>query len=436
MRRILGINIVLIFLCYSISAIAAPVVAVDTDPVTPGVQHHIPVAIGTSFKVDIVVIGVEEARALNVFEFDLGFDPAIVRATSVVSGGFLPSPSAVIESDVTPPDVNFTEGAIGPHTAHGNGILATVTFTALSAGVTVLDLNNVILAALGGINIPGSVIDGAITVLSPTATLSLTPTAKTVTVGEMFNVDIVLSTGGTETTGVDIRYLRYDPRVLAVLDSNPSAPEIQIQPGVLYPIIEANSVDASNGTIHFSQITSGGATVNGSAVLATIVFKAIGVGTTDLIFDFSGGVTTDTNVAIAGVDVLANAFGARITATGVIDKIMPTVTIAANPTTLWPPNGKMVPVTISGSITDDLSGVNASTAVHGVTDEYGQVQPTGSVALRPDGSYSFIIQLQASRRGNDQDGRQYIVTISAQDNAGNMGSAATGVIVPHDQGKK
>lgn len=92
----------------------------------------------------------------------------------------------------------------------------------------------------------------------------------------------------------------------------------------------------------------------------------------------------------------------------------------------------MVPITISGTITDPTSGV--STATYAVKDEYGSVQPSGSVTL-VNGSYSFTIQLQASRNGNDQDGRQYTITVSVRDKAGNQRSAATGVTVPHDQGK-
>ena len=116
------------------------------------------------------------------------------------------------------------------------------------------------------------------------------------------------------------------------------------------------------------------------------------------------------------------------------DVTPPVITITATPETLWPPNGRMVPVIISGTITDAGSGVDAGTAAYAVTDEYGQVQPKGSVTLRPDGRYSFTIQLQASRNGNDQNGRKYIITVGAKDNDGNMGSAATGVTVPHDQG--
>jgi hypothetical protein len=116
------------------------------------------------------------------------------------------------------------------------------------------------------------------------------------------------------------------------------------------------------------------------------------------------------------------------------DVTPPAITIAATPETLWPPNGKLVPVTVSGTITDAGSGVKPSTAAYVVTDEYGQVQPKGSVTLRADESYSFTIQLQASRNGGDQDGRHYTITVRAQDDTGNTGAASTVVIVPHDQG--
>jgi hypothetical protein len=109
------------------------------------------------------------------------------------------------------------------------------------------------------------------------------------------------------------------------------------------------------------------------------------------------------------------------------------ITVSANPTTLWPPNGKMVPVIISGTITDLESGVNASTAIFEVKDEYGLIQPSGQITtLDASGRYSFRIQLQASRNGNDADGRQYTITVSAQDNEGNQGSKSTVVTVPHD----
>jgi hypothetical protein len=112
----------------------------------------------------------------------------------------------------------------------------------------------------------------------------------------------------------------------------------------------------------------------------------------------------------------------------------PTITVSATPSKLWPPNKLIVPVTVSGTMKDTGgSGVNLSTAAYVVMDEYGLVQPKGAVTPGSDGSYSFIIQLQASRKGDDEDGRQYRITVSVEDDAGNKGSSSTQVIVPHDQ---
>ncbi len=137
-----------------------------------------------------------------------------------------------------------------------------------------------------------------------------------------------------------------------------------------------------------------------------------------------------------GLRALDNAgnISALVTAAVNIDLTPPVVSVSASPSSLWPPNGKMVPVTVFGTITDNLSGVDPSTAAFKVVDEYGSVQPSGSVTLGSGGSYSFTISLQASRNGTDKNGRLYTITVSARDLAGNLGSAATTVTVPHDQG--
>jgi glycosidase len=116
-----------------------------------------------------------------------------------------------------------------------------------------------------------------------------------------------------------------------------------------------------------------------------------------------------------------------------IDLTPPVVSISVNPSVLWPPNGNMVPVTVSGVMTDNLSGVDPATAAFAVVDSDGTVQPTGPVTLGSGGSYSFVVLLRASRQGTDLSGRQYTITVSAKDLAGNLGSASTVVTVPHDQ---
>ena len=116
------------------------------------------------------------------------------------------------------------------------------------------------------------------------------------------------------------------------------------------------------------------------------------------------------------------------------DVTPPAITITATPDTLWPPNGKLVPVTIVATITDAGSGVD--TATYAVKDEYGLIQPSGQITtLDASGRYSFRIQLQASRNGNDRDGRQYTITVRAVDDEGNEGSATAIVTVPHDLGQ-
>lgn len=151
----------------------------------------------------------------------------------------------------------------------------------------------------------------------------------------------------------------------------------------------------------------------------------------------TGGVTITsvqnvTNYQYNGIVVTA-VNGTPIPAT--VDTTPPSVTVAATPAQLWPPNGKMVSVTIAGKIVDEAggSGVNLVSAAYAVTDPYQYVQPSGHVALKPDGSFSFTVQLQASRLGSDLDGRRYIVQVTADDNAGNKGASAASVIVPHDQ---
>lgn len=112
----------------------------------------------------------------------------------------------------------------------------------------------------------------------------------------------------------------------------------------------------------------------------------------------------------------------------------PVITLSATPRVLWPPSGKMVAVRFSGAITDTGSGVDAKSVAYAVKDEYGEVQPHGSVTLAAGGTYSFTILLEASRRGQDKDGRRYTITIQAKDNAGNLASEGSVVTVVHDQG--
>lgn len=142
--------------------------------------------------------------------------------------------------------------------------------------------------------------------ITQAATLSLSPVSGNYNVGESFNVSIILDTKGHDVSGVDIRYLNYDPSLIQVQDADSQKSGVQITPGSLFPITIANLVKESEGKIEFSQLTSGSTTYKGFGVLATISFKVLSAGTSSLVFDFRLGNTLDTNVALNGQDILSS----------------------------------------------------------------------------------------------------------------------------------
>lgn len=144
------------------------------------------------------------------------------------------------------------------------------------------------------------------------AKLWVDPSNKVVTLGDRVQVNIMLDTLDNGTDGVDIHFLKYNPQYLRVEDTDFTTQGIQIKPGILYPTTKTNTVDSVKGLIDFSQITTGGTTFKGRGILATVTFTVIGSNSSDVMFNFVPGVTTDTNVASKGKDILATAVGSRL----------------------------------------------------------------------------------------------------------------------------
>lgn len=112
------------------------------------------------------------------------------------------------------------------------------------------------------------------------------------------------------------------------------------------------------------------------------------------------------------------------------DDVPPRITCAADPSTLWPPNGQLVDVSVDVEVEDDGSGVSGFELVS-ITSSDGD--SAGDVAGFTVGEPSVSGQLRATRTAN-LGGRVYSLHYEARDLAGNTASCVAEVTVPRDRG--
>jgi hypothetical protein len=100
--------------------------------------------------------------------------------------------------------------------------------------------------------------------------------------------------------------------------------------------------------------------------------------------------------------------------------------VAASPNSLWPPNGKMVPLSVAVSVADNC---NASCHIVQVTGN------DGASAADWQLTGPLTVNLRAERSGTAKNGRTYKVTLQCSDDAAMTSTKTVNVTVPHDQGK-
>ena len=96
-------------------------------------------------------------------------------------------------------------------------------------------------------------------------------------------------------------------------------------------------------------------------------------------------------------------------------------------TEIWPPNNKMIDITVEG--VSDPDGDDVTITITAITDDEGS---------DPDdigGTGTSTAQVRATRDGNG-DGRVYTISFVASDGKGGEAEGSVQVTVPHDQGKK
>jgi uncharacterized repeat protein (TIGR03803 family) len=110
----------------------------------------------------------------------------------------------------------------------------------------------------------------------------------------------------------------------------------------------------------------------------------------------------------------------------VLDTTPPTISeVAVTPNVLWPPNGKLVEVTLDYTAADDCGSV---TNVLTVTSNEA---PKGADWVIEDNHH---VQLRAERSDTGS-GRVYTLTVISTDNAGNSSTKTTTVTAPKNRGK-
>lgn len=115
-----------------------------------------------------------------------------------------------------------------------------------------------------------------------------------------------------------------------------------------------------------------------------------------------------------------------------IDKTAPVANLSASPSRIWPPNGRPIQVTLSGTGSDATSGLGEVSYV--VTDEYGtQLAISPRTLSGAAANWAETLTVEAWRNGNDRDGRLYRVTATVKDSAGNTTQTTVDIIVEHDR---
>jgi hypothetical protein len=146
----------------------------------------------------------------------------------------------------------------------------------------------------------------------------------------------------------------------------------------------------------------------------------LGLGTHDITLTVDDGELSDTDTVRIIVE----------------DNTPPSIdAISASPDVIWPPNHKMVPVTISVSVFDNCDPNPTSQIISIISSEPENGLGDGDTAPDWEITGDLTASLRAERAGNGS-GRVYTITVRCTDHAGNSADREVTVTVPHDQKKK
>lgn len=141
--------------------------------------------------------------------------------------------------------------------------------------------------------------------------------------------------------------------------------------------------------------------------------------------------TTDVELTVSDDKGLSATCTTVVT---IVDNTPPEISLTADPDTLWPPNHKMRPITVTADAVDNCDPNPVCQIVQVESNE--SEDDLGKGNKSPDWQITgdLSVNLRAERFGTGS-GRVYIITVECADASGNTATADTTVSVPHDKGK-
>lgn len=241
---------------------------------------------GQTFAVDVVL----DARSNNhsSSSFSVTFDPAALQLQSISRGPLYYNTVSESIDNTTgsgTASFNFFGGSLG-----SSGTVATLYFKALSAATGSLSFSasSTILDAFSTPFTAPTFTNSNYVIQVPlnNSTLSLTSPYSNWSLGDTQVVQVAVDTQGNAIAGVDLA-LTFDPAVLQIAGTEWTG---------LLPNQQGLSYDNATGTLRVSGVVNQGSPYNGKGVFLNIRFRAAGLGSSTIDFNWADGSTTDTNI--------------------------------------------------------------------------------------------------------------------------------------------
>jgi uncharacterized repeat protein (TIGR01451 family) len=254
----------------------------------------------------------------------------------------------------------------------------------------------------------------------------------------------------------DVYYVRVSPTAIADLSvTKADSPDpVTVGNNLTYTITVTNngpdpaqSVTVTDNlpaeTTFVSCSSTGGGVCGGSGNNRTVTFASLASGESETItFVATVNCSVVDSTVISNTATVSsstpdpNTTNNSATATTTASNPPPTITgAAADPSVLWPPNHRMVNVTVSYNVTDNCPLPPDSCTLSVTSNE--PVNGHGSGHTSPDWIVldDHHVLLRAERAGNGN-GRIYTITITCVDSGGNTSTEDVTVTVPHDRRRR